>query len=623
MPHTGLSAAVTRAGRAAVRSAGDARSDGRLLAAFLADRDADAFAELVARFAPMVFAVCRRVTGHQQDAEDAFQATFVVLARKAARVSPREAVGAWLHGVAVRTAREARSVAAKRLARETPTARPPDPARPGPDFDDTGAVLHEELAALPDKFRTLLVLCDLEARPQVEVAARLGLPVGTVYSRLAAARKLLADRLRTRGVARSAAGLSAALAGVGRAAVPAGLPARAVAAAVSAGPVPAAVAALTHGVLRAMLLNRLKAAAPAAVLAAGLLAAGLLAASAAPSPPTANTPTVPAAQPPQPAAQPPAPKSAGPGRLLVWTETKFVFYTPDGKEDGDLAPHPEERALLAEPALSPDGKWVAFAVNEYPPTDEEGNLRRHLYYRDVDGKTPGVKLELTAAAISWEPDGKALIVTEMPPFKQVKDSGFTVWRVDVATQEKKKLDLPKHAIACAVMPGGKGFVAALGDFDAMKMYLALVSRDGKDVTKLCELRMEGPEPRPSPDGTKILFQDMDPDEKPEKDMPPLPRLYVYDLKAKARTRLAEVPLNALPMGYSWSPDGKKIAYTWRQVHPGVPPAVNADNMNDPKLRTPTESHLVVCDPTGKNPKTLRTVKSESATRITLGKLDWR
>src|SRR5262245_45826095 len=220
MPHAGLSAAVSRARNAAVRSAADAPSDGRLLAAFIADRDTDAFAELVARFGPMVFAVCRRVTGHQQDAEDAFQATFIVLARKAAAVTPREAVGAWLHGVAVRTALEARSVAAKRRTREIPTARPPEPPDADPELDDSGAVLHEELAALPEKLRTLLVLCDLDGQPQTEVAVRLGLPVGTVYSRLAAARKLLADRLRKRGVVLSATGLSAALAGAGRAAVP-------------------------------------------------------------------------------------------------------------------------------------------------------------------------------------------------------------------------------------------------------------------------------------------------------------------------------------------------------------------------------------------------------------------
>src|SRR5262249_24259409 len=162
---------------------------------------------------------------------------------------------------------------------------------------------------------------------------------------------------------------------------------------------------------------------------------------------------------------------------------------------------------------------------------------------------------------------------------------FPVWRVDTATKEKKRLDLPKHAMVYAPTPDGKAFVAALYDLKAEKIHLGLVSRDGKDVTKLTELHTEGPDPPPSPDGTKILFQDIDPDEKPEKDIPRLPRVYVYDLKAKTRTRLAEVPMNSQVMGSCWSPDGKRVAYSWKQVHPGVPLAVNTDNMNDPKLNT--------------------------------------
>src|SRR5262245_2492492 len=129
MPQTGLSAVVDRARRAV---AAEAPSDGRLLADFLADRDAAAFAELGTRFGPMVFAVCRKLTNHHQDAEDTFQAAFMVLARKAASVFPREAVGNWLYGVAVRVAKEARAMAAKRLSREAPRARLPDAAAPAP-----------------------------------------------------------------------------------------------------------------------------------------------------------------------------------------------------------------------------------------------------------------------------------------------------------------------------------------------------------------------------------------------------------------------------------------------------------------------------------------------------------
>src|SRR5262249_51054999 len=134
MPHAGLSAAVSRT-RNVVLGA-ETHSDGRLLTDFVATGDANVFAELVTRFGPMVFAVCRRLTGHHQDAEDAFQATFVVLARKAASIVPREAVGNWLYGVAVRTAWDARAMSAKRLAREVPVARPPEVAGHEPTPDD-------------------------------------------------------------------------------------------------------------------------------------------------------------------------------------------------------------------------------------------------------------------------------------------------------------------------------------------------------------------------------------------------------------------------------------------------------------------------------------------------------
>ena len=173
MHQAGLTLALART-RRVVAPITQNRSDGQLLTAFLATNDTDAFAELVVRYGPMVFAVCRRGTGHHQNAEDAFQATFVVLARKAATIVPREAVGSWLHGVAVRTAREARAMAAKRLAREVPVAHPPEAARPDPEPDDRAALIHEELAELPDKFRTLLVLCDLRGEPQTDVAARAG-----------------------------------------------------------------------------------------------------------------------------------------------------------------------------------------------------------------------------------------------------------------------------------------------------------------------------------------------------------------------------------------------------------------------------------------------------------------
>src|SRR5262249_899045 len=142
------------------------------------------------------------------------------------------------------------------------------------------------------------------------------------------------------------------------------------------------VTKLAEAVMRSTLGWKSKLVLAAAFLGAtGLLVRGLLAAGPPAPPNPAPAPVALGADAPKPA-QPPAPNPAGPGRLLVWKETQYVLLTPEGKEEGALDRHPEELVILVEPALSPDGKRVAFAANENPPTDNEGNLRRHLYYRD-------------------------------------------------------------------------------------------------------------------------------------------------------------------------------------------------------------------------------------------------
>src|SRR5262249_51361735 len=143
-------------------------------------------------------------------ADDAFQAAFLVLARKAAEVRPREAVRGWLYGVAVRAAREARAVSARRLAREQPVPALPDRPAPGrPTADpDALAALDEEVAGLPEHLRAAVVLCELESVGRKDAADRLGIPEGTLSSRLGKARTVLAARLRRRGVVLSAAALA-------------------------------------------------------------------------------------------------------------------------------------------------------------------------------------------------------------------------------------------------------------------------------------------------------------------------------------------------------------------------------------------------------------------------------
>lgn len=622
MSVSALSTVVATAARSAGTPTAPA-TDGEQLRRFVQTRDEGAFADLVRRLGPMVLGVCRRRCGDSHLAEDAFQAAFVVLARRAVDVRPAEAVRAWIYGVAVRTAREARTVSARRLAREAPVSEVPDRAgEPTEQPDaDTVQVLDEEIAGLPEHLRAALLLCELDGVSRKGASERLGIPEGTLSSRLAKARKLLAERLRKRGVSAPAVGLTVLAQGV----LSPRLIAQTSALLNSTAPLSVAVATISNGVLRTMLLHKLTlGSAGALLLAVVCLAAwsALPPAAAKDSPKPIPSFVLRAA--PAQEKQPPAAKPVKPGRLLVWKDTEYVFLDPDGKEDAAFdAAHPDERVILTEPVLSPDGKRAAFIVNENPPTDNDGNPKRHLYYRAVDGKALGVKIELTPLAIAWDTDGKALIVTEWVPSKEFKDSGFPVWRVDIATKEKTRLKLPAPIIVHAVTPDGKAFVASQFDFKAEKIHMILVSRDGKGATKLCELRTEGPHPRPSSDGTKILFQDFDADEKPAKDLPKLQRLFVYDLKAKSRTRVEEVPENALLIGHCWSPDGKRIAYSWKQVQPGVPLVENTDNMNDPKLKTETESHLVVCDANGKNPKTVLSMKAQYAPRLTIGAVDWR
>jgi RNA polymerase sigma factor (sigma-70 family) len=177
-------------------------SDGRLLEQFVASRDEFAFERLIERHGPMVWGVCRRVLGDHHDAEDAFQAAFLVLARRAASVCPRESVGGWLHGVATRTAHKARTTAARRKAREHRLASWTRPTQPGLERNiDLAAMLDFELARLPESQRSAIVLCDLEGRTRAEAARHLGWPEGTLASRLARGRARLAARLTRQGLA--------------------------------------------------------------------------------------------------------------------------------------------------------------------------------------------------------------------------------------------------------------------------------------------------------------------------------------------------------------------------------------------------------------------------------------
>lgn len=262
--------------------------EGALLRRFVAQRDALAFEMIVARHGPMVLSVCRRLLqSDPHTAEDAFQATFLVLVKRARSIRDPGRLGPWLYGVAHRVAKRARADILRRQARERgSTSMDQHPSAPNPS-DIDGATLHEELNRLPRAYRDVVVVCDLERHTHEQAAQRLGWPIGTVKGRLSRAREQLRGRLERRGVTLGAAALVASLEREAAAAVSAALLESTVRSAASlvsnsstagAGVVSASVLTLTEGVTQAMTLSKLGLAASLVLVAGTVTSAGMLAA---------------------------------------------------------------------------------------------------------------------------------------------------------------------------------------------------------------------------------------------------------------------------------------------------------------------------------------------------------
>jgi RNA polymerase sigma factor (sigma-70 family) len=288
-------------------------TDGQLLESYITRRDETAFETLVRRHGPMVYGVCRRSLGNPHDAEDAFQATFLVLVRKAESVVPREMVASWLYGVARTTAQRSRAIAARRRVRERQVLKMPEPATaPHDPWNDLRSVLDRELQHLPEKYRVPIIVCDLEGHSIKEAARRLCWPQGTLAGRLARARALLARRLGRHGLQVTAAALAALLA---ENVASAGVPARAVAAMLEAvrsfaagpavsGAISIQVASLTQGVLNTMLLTKIKTVTTVVLLCAIGIAVGARVCSALAQQPTQGSQQAPNEPPPVLAQQP-------------------------------------------------------------------------------------------------------------------------------------------------------------------------------------------------------------------------------------------------------------------------------------------------------------------------------
>jgi RNA polymerase sigma factor (sigma-70 family) len=462
-------------------------TDGELLERWARQRDQAAFELLQWRHGPMVLSTCRRLLSDPHAAEDAYQATWLILVRKAGSIRRGEALAAWLHRVAVRVALRARASAARRRSHEqTGLIEAPAAALPDDMVNcDLRAVLDDEIDRLPGHHRRAFVLCCLEGKSYAEAASQLERPLGTIASWAARAREKLRIRLEHRGVT---VAVSAVALGWTSDTLASGLPASLVASTVQAvtplalgealpaGLVSARAAALAHGVLRTMFLTRLKIAAvilltmtAVALGAGGLLhrlradgpmgESGRVPASTRTSAPPQESPSVATRKKPEPLLRVPMPDRtmmtvalSAHGKLLAISRhdrTPVQLWDVATGKERTLRGHSFSVTALA---FSPDGKTLATATGSWLPDGAPGEIKLWDVPTGTERATLGT-LRTTVLALAFSPDGKTLASAS----KTVK-----LW--SIATQ-KEISEIPVSGgipWSVAFAPNGKTLAAGVG-----------------------------------------------------------------------------------------------------------------------------------------------------------------
>jgi RNA polymerase sigma factor (sigma-70 family) len=340
MVHGQLDVVLRHIHKLAGAPAGEELKDGQLLQRFAEAGEEAAFAALVRRHGPLVLGVCRRVLRDTHAAEDAFQATFLVLLRRARALDRRGSLAGWLHTVAYHVALRARARAARRQRQERQVAEMADTVSPAdPVWLDLQPVLDEELGRLPETYREAVLLCFVQGKTHAEAARLLGWPVGTVKGRLARARELLRRRLGRRGISLSAGALALVLAEKAPAVVPATL-LHATVSGAAAGLTSSAALSLAEGVLKTMFVSKLKIA-TALLIVAGLLALG----------------TGPLADPAQPPSEKQTVTAPAPAPATV---QPVLFKPPAGRRPAPAEGEVKPRTLTGR-VLGSDGKPLAGA----------------------------------------------------------------------------------------------------------------------------------------------------------------------------------------------------------------------------------------------------------------------
>lgn len=635
-----------RLGRFASRLTEPSFSDTQLIDRFLASRDEESFAALVRRHGPLVLAVCRRVASDHHLADDAFQAVFLVLARKAETINPREAVRGWLHGVATHIALRARTMIDRRRKKEKLTSVIPEPYRsPTPFADsDTLQILDEEIAALPDHFRSAVVLCELDGVRRKEAACQLGIPEGTLSSRLAKGRKILARRLRERGVTAPLA----VLATLSGSAANASISSKRVSctAHVATGSLsPSANAAnLYREVLSSMLLHKIRF---LPVLVIGLIIAATSMGFDASDPPNA-APLVPQSRTNgNPDALPntvQVPKATPrPNVLMLWAEGSPIFIKPDGTikdrpERNDWLPEGKPWHLFYFGWSSPDGKQILFSeTNEFDGGSVfKMEFRLSLRAIGKSEKAKEIVKGVHGAYAFWSRDGQRIFgsgydAEKMDKFDS-KDEGpyfMENWVFDRKSGKKSTVEVPSTCAIRDESPDGKCFLTnELSNekrADGRRHYCtrAFITTPGTkpEHKRLAPELGEFSGFSFSPDGTKVLALRPDPG-KFEGGY----EVLTVDLKTGKTVLLNKIPEEQAVWSPCWSPDGTKIAFIWHEYAAAPPGGVPVN----PRLPVPAQppgappapvfvgSHVSIVDVDGKNGKRIH---SEPGVRITV--VDWR
>jgi RNA polymerase sigma factor (sigma-70 family) len=541
-------------------------SDAELVGRYVADCDETAFAELVRRHGSAVFGVCRSVLGDGHDADDAFQATFLVLVRKAHCVTFRSDIAPWLFAVAMRASREVLRQRNRRRSRETSAEALEAPAPAPSDTVEDCRVLLDEIARLPETYRAPVVLCELTGVTRREAAKRLGIPEGTLSSRLAEARRRLARRLQSRGAVASV--------GVLATPVPAAL-AASVRDTATTSAVPSEVAVqLAEAVMRTTTFT------PGKLVTVAALIVAVVGLSLGDEPSKTKVEV-----------KPPAPNTKEePHRLYAIRDGRLYSLDLDGSN--------EQRVLLsgtgadrtAQPA--PDGLSFAYW------RDSKKDFRSALVITDRHGKEIGKSVSLPPNGgfreFHWSPDGTQIHISQSSA-KTLRVEHYTM---DVKTREVKTLEMLRGHLVKDWSRDGKFFLTTkVGEAERWEpKSIHLMNTDGTEHKQLAAAKRWCEGMGLSPDGTRALCLL---DGK-------LAVVNVADPKKPVFVEgIAKIPQDLVPeevevTGVAWSPDGKQIAYCTGTVQ----------FLRKEQLQQ-LESVLVIADPTGKNAKVIRKVKGES------------